>query len=683
MEALINTQPLRAGPLNKVSWFNPSTNKIEFHPFILKRYSFLLLAPLILPHEWTHKLAPHSSLPAVVEEWLSYIMGVFPPLVILALIIGPYKKLTELIQKIEKLETLIVTDERTGLLNYRGFQYWLNSEIKRIDRYGGTFCLVMLDIDNFKEINDTYGHPCGDRVLEKLAEIIKANIRKTDILCRYGGEEFALIMPETKLEEAVIKKIKEKIIERVASTAIEIDEDKFIKITLSAGIASYPKQAEDGKELIKKADIALYCSKENGKNQLTAYQPTGNEKDNSRPPLMNDGGSIEVGFIRLASNEGKETVTLAEVEIGEAIIFRPYVQNMAEVTLLILRSLELVYPHLEDIRVEIVENNPYLGCWRESKALLDYEGLISNPYLLVLTLMHSVRYKLIWEFRKEKEVNPAIGEIYLLLEDLKFLDGLDRYAKEAVKRKLKSAGNLGESGNKFYYLWKAPEEKRLEGVISYVRQEFDEYRELLEDKSIEAIKEELAKLDGLFKKERKDSFLRNFVVRELRVDERFEILSLSLPCGDIFIFELKKIEEEDKEEAIRNNARQMLKWFINIYLNVGKKLLGHYRNSGKLEILNMAQRAFIRVIDILDSENVEAHIGLADVSFKMGEFEESAHGYLEAIKLRPLSSYYKELSKIYKLIGLDFDKINSHFDELSSCVRFYIKLAEVYRLQMP
>jgi diguanylate cyclase (GGDEF)-like protein len=139
----------------------------------------------------------------------------------------------------------------TEVYNRRYFDEKIEEEIKNKERYGGVFSLCLCDLDNFKSYNDRYGHLEGDNCLKEIAQIIKNNVRKTDFVFRYGGDEFAILMPNTTLDSAV------KIIERVKNKI----KEKFKEITISAGIVSYPKDGKTRTELIDKADILLLQAK--------------------------------------------------------------------------------------------------------------------------------------------------------------------------------------------------------------------------------------------------------------------------------------------------------------------------------------------------------------------------------------------------------------------------------------
>ena len=159
-----------------------------------------------------------------------------------------------------------ITDKLTGLYNRRFFDYFLDLEIKRSSRQRTSLALLLIDSDNFKKINDTLGHLCGDRILNELGELLKTKIRETDMAARYGGEEFAVVMSNTGLEEA--KQIAERIRQSVEAYSFEA---KNCLMTVSIGIAIYPFDAKSLKDLIKKSDNSLYRAKRDGKNRVYAY----------------------------------------------------------------------------------------------------------------------------------------------------------------------------------------------------------------------------------------------------------------------------------------------------------------------------------------------------------------------------------------------------------------------------
>lgn len=160
-----------------------------------------------------------------------------------------------------------ITDGLTKLFTRRYFELRLDNEINRAKRYNHRLSLIMLDIDFFKNINDTYGHLIGDNVLIKIAEIIKSNIRQTDIPARYGGEEFAIVLIET--DKSIGLNVAEKIRKKVEEYTF-VFKDKEEKITISGGVAEYENNITK-EELIERADKSLYNSKITGRNKIISF----------------------------------------------------------------------------------------------------------------------------------------------------------------------------------------------------------------------------------------------------------------------------------------------------------------------------------------------------------------------------------------------------------------------------
>ena len=169
------------------------------------------------------------------------------------------------------VEKIGLTDELTGLANRRMFNYLMEREISRSRRYNRPFSLVMIDIDHFKKINDTWGHPAGDTILRELGALMRENFRKLDVPVRYGGEEFACLLPETPLEEAIQVAERFRIVVEQASFA---HGRQKIPVTVSLGVAAAGNGGgiEDvtAEELLRFADRALYQAKQSGRNRLAA-----------------------------------------------------------------------------------------------------------------------------------------------------------------------------------------------------------------------------------------------------------------------------------------------------------------------------------------------------------------------------------------------------------------------------
>jgi len=157
------------------------------------------------------------------------------------------------------------TDSLTGLYNRRYFMDLFTVEFERALRYENDLSFIILDIDHFKSINDTHGHQAGDEVLKKTAEMVKSNLRTSDCICRYGGEEFCMLLPQTNLDRAII--IAEKL-RRTVSEAFFPVNGSTITLTASFGVTHFRKEDKLFTDLIERADKALYEAKNNGRNRV-------------------------------------------------------------------------------------------------------------------------------------------------------------------------------------------------------------------------------------------------------------------------------------------------------------------------------------------------------------------------------------------------------------------------------
>jgi diguanylate cyclase (GGDEF)-like protein len=167
-----------------------------------------------------------------------------------------------------EIERMAVTDGLTGLHNHRHFQEKLTEEFGRLGRFSAPLSLLLVDIDFFKKVNDTCGHPAGDEILRRVAGMLKETVRSVDIAARYGGEEFAAILPGTDYEGA------RKIAERLRASVMEKTfpfEGRDLKVTVSIGAATCPSDAVTKEDLIEKADRALYHAKRNGRNRCVLW----------------------------------------------------------------------------------------------------------------------------------------------------------------------------------------------------------------------------------------------------------------------------------------------------------------------------------------------------------------------------------------------------------------------------
>jgi len=178
------------------------------------------------------------------------------------------RMLNQITEEALYLEENIQKDGLTGLYNRAFFDEQISQEIQRARRYEWNLALIMLDIDFFKKINDTYGHQTGDVVLKELANILTQIVRNSDIVCRYGGEEFAIIMPQVDI--AVMPIICDRILSGIRSMEIPYKEE-IIKLTSSIGYTFLESGMVPG-DLVRQADEALYRSKKTGRNRFTAFK---------------------------------------------------------------------------------------------------------------------------------------------------------------------------------------------------------------------------------------------------------------------------------------------------------------------------------------------------------------------------------------------------------------------------
>ncbi len=173
-------------------------------------------------------------------------------------------------QSQQALHELATIDGLTGVYNRREFNRYLHNEIEKMNLEQGSLSLLMVDIDHFKKLNDTYGHQSGDDALQQVSALLKREMRPGDIVARYGGEEFAVILPRTVSLDAVM--VAERLCRTIAAQDIQIQNGQSIKVTASLGCATFPKHADSKEGLMSQADAALYRAKESGRNQVCCVE---------------------------------------------------------------------------------------------------------------------------------------------------------------------------------------------------------------------------------------------------------------------------------------------------------------------------------------------------------------------------------------------------------------------------
>lgn len=166
-----------------------------------------------------------------------------------------------------RLEQQSIRDSLTGLYNRNFMEISLDRELSRAARRNQTLAVLMLDVDHFKQFNDTHGHAAGDAILREIAKIFHDNIRAEDIACRYGGEEFTILLPDVAARTACERA--ERILEAVARLNVTLDVHTYSGVTISIGVALYPNDGETAEQLLRRADEALYRSKRAGRNRLS------------------------------------------------------------------------------------------------------------------------------------------------------------------------------------------------------------------------------------------------------------------------------------------------------------------------------------------------------------------------------------------------------------------------------
>jgi len=222
------------------------------------------LIPLNNPHESAEQmpLMPQNCTANPVRNEKGDITGLF---------ITVYD-VTDYVTYEQKLLDMTKLDPLTRLYNRSHLEKRFSEELERARRHGNIFSVIMIDIDFFKKINDSYGHLCGDQTLRQLAKMLQQMVRAMDIVSRYGGEEFCCVLPETRAENALV--LAERLRSAVEASDILYGDEKF-RITISLGIAEYSPERTTREELVGAADAALYRAKHEGRNRVVcAGDPT-------------------------------------------------------------------------------------------------------------------------------------------------------------------------------------------------------------------------------------------------------------------------------------------------------------------------------------------------------------------------------------------------------------------------
>jgi len=238
-----------------------------------------------------------------------------------------------------RLEEEASTDTLTGLSNRRVFDRRMTQEHRRAKRYGKPYAMLMLDIDHFKRVNDDYGHPAGDAVLSRLAQVINLQVRDVDTVARYGGEEFVVIFPE--IDGAAAKEVAERMRRAVAETSFQLQDGQQIHITVSIGISSFPDCATDAETAVSNADQALYAAKQAGRNRVTLYRDTLKARLEKNPDLV----------VELLNADDANVLPITTAISSIAPFLRQHASRAMQATALLAQALELSPEDSETLRL--------------------------------------------------------------------------------------------------------------------------------------------------------------------------------------------------------------------------------------------------------------------------------------------------------------------------------------------
>lgn len=236
---------------------------------IMTAVFYLILVPMVYSGigEWDHGFWDKSSF---TRFFMASLTVVYTAYFFESSSVAAYQTILEIREKekvyLNKLENLSVTDQLTGLNNRRYFDDHFEVERAKVKRYGNALCLIMIDIDHFKPVNDKFGHQVGDLVLKEFSLVLRKSIRSSDILSRWGGEEFIILLPGTTMSNSLL--IAEKIRKAIAGRQFA----KIGKLSASFGVSEVNTKTASNREAIHHADEALYQAKRNGRNQVVAYQ---------------------------------------------------------------------------------------------------------------------------------------------------------------------------------------------------------------------------------------------------------------------------------------------------------------------------------------------------------------------------------------------------------------------------
>ncbi|MGB5260273.1 MAG: GGDEF domain-containing protein [Gammaproteobacteria bacterium] len=206
------------------------------------------------------------SLDIFMPETFTLLMARFSPFLLVAYVTSMLA--SDILSAKRKIARLSQTDDLTGVLNMRAFNTLYDKEVARIDRYGTPLTVIMVDVDGLKAINDRHGHAAGNRLIQTVSTVLNACVRSSDVLARYGGDEFVILLSQGDRHGA--HATAERIRTAIANTSFDLNGE-HITTTASIGIASFPHGVLDVRDVVDKADVALYRSKQTGRNRATYY----------------------------------------------------------------------------------------------------------------------------------------------------------------------------------------------------------------------------------------------------------------------------------------------------------------------------------------------------------------------------------------------------------------------------
>lgn len=265
VSALAGDRPLTANKQMRLAGLRESQGE-RFYSGLLYSLTHQYYAPEVAEALWTKVLAHKEALAGILGRNVRIAVAALDFLSNITGNMGAATLVDE--AQIEEIVSLSLRDGLTGLFNHTYFYQQIDFEVRRYLRYGAPLSLMLIDIDGFKEVNDLYGHRQGDRVLAALGRILRREARDSDISCRYGGDEFAVILPCTGFQEAgaIAARLGCELSEKLPCGRI---------VTVSIGLASCAKETGSYRQLVEAADAALYQAKNNGKNQVVSAQCPG------------------------------------------------------------------------------------------------------------------------------------------------------------------------------------------------------------------------------------------------------------------------------------------------------------------------------------------------------------------------------------------------------------------------